>query len=321
MDISAATASLDIKSLRTLSILLTECSVTRTAERLHQPQPSISLTLRRLRDIFRDPLLVREGNRLTVTRRGAELQVVLARLLGELELAVNPGTGFDPRQGRHHFRLVLGNCFGVSFLPAILGRLRTEAPDSVVDVGAHPSLEQISNFMTAGLLDIALGNWPTPPPSLRRAPLFSSEFVCLVHEQHPLAGQGRLTLEEFIAVRHISLSSTADPAVNPVDARLAQLGLERRVTASVAEYGSIPHVLAQTDLCFTTSRHFGQRLTEHMPLRMLEAPASFGTMEFYMLWQERNHRSEAHLWLRNLIRDVARAEIGDSARAPLALAA
>ena len=44
----------DAQLLRTLYTLLTECSVSRTAELLGQTQPAVSVALRRLRELTGD---------------------------------------------------------------------------------------------------------------------------------------------------------------------------------------------------------------------------------------------------------------------------
>lgn len=49
---------LDLNLLLTLDVLLAERSVTRAAERLNLSQPSVSVQLARLREVFNDPLLV-----------------------------------------------------------------------------------------------------------------------------------------------------------------------------------------------------------------------------------------------------------------------
>ena len=49
---------LDLNLLRTLDVLLSENNVTRAAQRLNLSQPSVSIQLARLRDIFADPLLL-----------------------------------------------------------------------------------------------------------------------------------------------------------------------------------------------------------------------------------------------------------------------
>ena len=49
---------LDLNLLRTLNVLLSENNVTRAAQRLNLSQPSVSVQLARLREIFADPLLL-----------------------------------------------------------------------------------------------------------------------------------------------------------------------------------------------------------------------------------------------------------------------
>ena len=51
----------DLNLLVACAALLREVSVTRAAAELHVTQPAMSQTLRRLRELFGDPLLVRAG--------------------------------------------------------------------------------------------------------------------------------------------------------------------------------------------------------------------------------------------------------------------
>ncbi|WP_370090947.1 helix-turn-helix domain-containing protein [Rhizobium leguminosarum] len=53
-----ANGMMDVRLMRTLLTLLTECSVSKTADILGQAQPTVSLTLKRLREMLDDPLLV-----------------------------------------------------------------------------------------------------------------------------------------------------------------------------------------------------------------------------------------------------------------------
>ena len=52
---------LDGHLLRVLATVVEERSVSRAAARLHQTQPAVSGSLKRLREIFGDALLVRDG--------------------------------------------------------------------------------------------------------------------------------------------------------------------------------------------------------------------------------------------------------------------
>jgi len=66
--------SLDLNLLVALDALLKEANVSRAALRIGLSQPALSHALQRLRDLIGDPLLVRNGARMELTRRAQGLQ-------------------------------------------------------------------------------------------------------------------------------------------------------------------------------------------------------------------------------------------------------
>ena len=52
---------LDLNLVAVLDALLAECNLTRAGERVGMTQPAVSGALSRLRELFDDPLLEREG--------------------------------------------------------------------------------------------------------------------------------------------------------------------------------------------------------------------------------------------------------------------
>ncbi len=87
---------LDLNLLRTLDVLLSENNVTRAAQRLNLSQPSVSIQLARLREIFADPLLMPGPRGMQPTARADELRQPLRAALAALEQAVAPVSPFDP---------------------------------------------------------------------------------------------------------------------------------------------------------------------------------------------------------------------------------
>ncbi|MGO8462744.1 LysR family transcriptional regulator, partial [Rhizobium ruizarguesonis] len=68
---------MDVRLMRTLLTLLKECSVSKNADIMGQAQPTVSLTLKRLREMLDDQLLVRSGGALVPTERGLALKETL----------------------------------------------------------------------------------------------------------------------------------------------------------------------------------------------------------------------------------------------------
>jgi DNA-binding transcriptional LysR family regulator len=95
----------DLNLLVYLDVLLRECNVTRAAEELGISQPALSNSLRRLRDLFNDPILVRTSDGMTPTDRALELQPLVRNVLAAAEQAILPKTDFDPMGSNRIFRV------------------------------------------------------------------------------------------------------------------------------------------------------------------------------------------------------------------------
>ena len=96
---------IDLNLLVVLEVLLQERSVTRAAERLHRTQSAISHALARLREVFGDELLVRDGRQMRPTARAEALAESLPRVLDLLRRTLSKPEAFDARSTTRTFRL------------------------------------------------------------------------------------------------------------------------------------------------------------------------------------------------------------------------
>ena len=97
---------IDLNLLVYLDVLLREKNVTRAAEQLGITQPALSNGLRRLRDLFNDPLLVRTSEGMTPTERAVELQPQVRNILSSVEQAVLPVSDFEVTKSTRVFRIM-----------------------------------------------------------------------------------------------------------------------------------------------------------------------------------------------------------------------
>ena len=96
---------IDSHLLKVLHTLLTESSVSRTATLLGQSQPTVSVALRKLRDITGDPLLVRSGSRMVLTAHALTLIEPAAQALNSIAAILHPTTSFNPATTSQTFRI------------------------------------------------------------------------------------------------------------------------------------------------------------------------------------------------------------------------
>ncbi|AUG02693.1 LysR family transcriptional regulator [Pseudomonas sp. 09C 129] len=287
---------LDINLLLTLDVLLAEHNVTRAAQRLNLSQPSVSVHLAKLREIFGDPLLLPGPRGMRPTARADELREPLRRALEALELAVSPASPFDPGAAANTWS-VSASDYGEStvILPALAG-LRAAAPGTrlaVLELEPGRLVQQAEQ----GIIDLALHTSEDSPPGLRRRVLFSERYVLTGRAGHPRL-QRRPSLAQFAKLEHVVVSPDGGGFQGVTDSALGEVGLTRRVVLSVPHFLFVLSALASTDLVAMLP----SRLVRDNPaLKVVEPPLEVPGYDMAMLWHERCHRDPAHQWLREFI--------------------
>ena len=284
---------LDLNLLVTLDALLSEHNVTRAAQRLNFSQPSVSVHLAKLRDIFGDPLLLPGPRGMRPTARADALREPLRQALETLARAVAPAQAFDPAAATQTWRVAASD-YGEStiVLPAIAG-LRAAAPGTrLAIVELAPS--RIAGQAEQGDVDLTFHTSDGSPPGLRRRLLFTERYVLAGRAGHPRL-QRRPTLAQFCRLDHVIVSPDGGGFHGVTDDALAAAGASRRVALSVPHFLFVLSVLASTDLVAMVPERLVRGNTM---LRVVEAPVDVPGYEMAMLWHERSHRDPAHQWLR-----------------------
>jgi DNA-binding transcriptional LysR family regulator len=302
---------LDTYLLRVLTTLLTERNVTRAAIRMNQSQPAISAALRKLRGVFKDELLVRSGNVMVPTPRGLEILASARTALNEIDKLFVAGEVFSPESTQQVFRVGCPDYLATVFLAGVVKALRQQAPHAQLMVHPLGPEFDFERALADGDLDVVIGNWPHPPEQLHMAPLLDDDIVCLMAARHPLA-RGRMTVEQYLHAPHVVPLPFSSTHRGVIDRHLAALRLTRNARVIVPFFSMAPHMLADSDLIFTISRHFANHYAQMLPLAVVPCPIDFPAMRFYQIWHARSQASEAQRWMRHLLRQVADATVKDS---------
>ena len=290
----------DTYLLRVLCTLLTERSVSRTAIRLNQSQPAISVALKRLRAVFHDPLLVREKGGMVPTERALEIFAAARVALEEIDKLFVEGDKFSPATTQQTFKVGCPDYIVVSFLSSVVETLRKSAPQARLTLHALGPEYDYERALAEGGLDIVIGNWPEPPGQLHLSPLLDDELVCVMADTNPLARKP-MTVEQYLQAPHVVPMPYSPSHRGVVDTHLASMRVARNVRVALPFFSIAPHLLPGTDLLFTTTRHFALHYAKFLPLAIVPAPIAFPRMRFYQLWHDRTHHSAGHRWFRGLL--------------------
>ncbi|PQV49842.1 LysR family transcriptional regulator [Paraburkholderia sp. BL21I4N1] len=287
---------LDLNLLVTLDVLLSEHNVTRAAERLNFSQPSVSVHLAKLRDLFGDPLLLPGPRGMRPTARAEALREPLREALEALERAVAPASPFDPAEATHSWRIAATDYAESTIILPTLATLRAAAPGTrLAIVEAVPP--RLMRQAEQGEIDLGFHTSEGAPDGLRRRVLFAERYVLVGRAGHPRLKR-RPTLAQFCKLEQVIVSPDGGGFFGVTDESLARIGLTRRVVLSVPHFLFMVSALASTDLVGMVPARL---VRENSALRMVEPPVEVPGYEMAMLWHERVHRDPAHRWLRDTI--------------------
>ncbi|MGH3151766.1 MAG: LysR family transcriptional regulator [Streptosporangiaceae bacterium] len=296
-------AGIDLNLLVALDALLAERNVTRAASRVGLSQPGMSNTLARLRKLFGDPLLVREGLTLVPTPRAEALRQPIQEALSLIQQALDDRPGFDP--ARDHVTLTV-SCSDYSLLMLIgplVRRLAAAAPGLTIQV--LPRVPDAVRLLREGEADLVIEPAEIMPgvtlPSLR---LFADRWLCCVWEGNSEVGE-RMTLETYLRLGHLVYSGVRGHPVSMVDTYLTQASVARRIEFTVESFLLAPFLLQGTDLVAVVPERAAAHLRRTAAVRFLEPPLPLPPITEMLWWNPRHTMDPAHAWLRARIAEIA----------------
>jgi|TARA_B110000967_G_scaffold62259_1_gene64001 DNA-binding transcriptional LysR family regulator len=305
-------ARVDLNLLVYLDVLLRECNVTRAAEELGISQPAMSNSLRRLRDLFDDPLLVRTSDGMTPTDRALELQPLVRNVLAAAEIAVLPKTIFDAAASDRIFRIMASDYTEVTLLPQLLTRLRKEAPNIRLDIMTPSDVS--FHDVERGKVDLVINRFDTLPQSFHQVHLWDDSFSCVMSASNPVIKNWNL--DSYLSHKHVWVSKTgmgvgvgmsSDDVqrLGWVDEALGKLDAKREITVFTRHYQAALLLGEQEDLIVTIPTIAARTMSNNPKVVILDPPFEIPRMRLKMVWSPLLQRDPGHKWLRQMIKDVS----------------
>ncbi|MEZ4233061.1 MAG: LysR family transcriptional regulator [Polyangiaceae bacterium] len=307
-----ALANIDLNLFLAFDVLAQTLNVTRAAERLGVTQSAMSHTLRRLRDVTADPLLVRSGNGMVLTPRAEQLLVPVRSALLILQRGLADPREFRARESTRTFCVATPDLFDALAIPPLLERVREEAPS--VDVQITPvQTPQLVQKLETGDVDVAVmpraDTLPAQdsPAGLMRRTLFRDNYACFIRADHPALSRrarSRLRLQQYVKLSHALITpSGRGPGV--MDVALAERGLRRRVALRLPTFHSALSIVAQTDLVLTAPAALAALCGAELGLLVLPTPVPLPDHSIDLVWHSRFDADPAGAWLRERLREVS----------------
>ncbi|EID81855.1 LysR family transcriptional regulator [Rhodococcus opacus RKJ300 = JCM 13270] len=296
--------SVDLNLLVDLDALLSMRSVTEAARRLNLSQSAMSGSLSRLRRLFDDPLMVRNGRVLVLTPRAEALIPPVKEILHQIDGVFAQSDDFDPRTTTRSFSISASDYATAVVLAPLLRGLADDAPNVTVNVlPRSPDVPAVLRLDSADLViepREMMGDSPLPGVSL-----FSDRWVCMLDgSMHEPAVLARLERDHYLQLPHLVYSIGQDRQLNYADRHLASLGVRRRIELTVESFLMAPLLIRGTSLVSLVL----ERAASMLPLdglRLVDPPIPVPGITDAMYWNPRHSEDPGHRWLRQRLADTA----------------
>lgn len=171
--------NINLNLLKTLVVLLEERHVSKAALRLNITQAAVSRSLKQLREIFNDELLVRTKNEMLLTEKALDLLPEANKIIISLDHFFTHKDHFDPLNTQANFTIGMGDYGQIILLPQLVNHLEQNAPNSTLNIFNRTVITNQTE-LESGIIDLMIGYFEPIPPNIMQKRLWTDRLVCLV---------------------------------------------------------------------------------------------------------------------------------------------
>jgi DNA-binding transcriptional LysR family regulator len=299
---------LDLNLLVAFQALVREKSVSRAAERMFLGQPAMSGALARLRDVFRDEILVRTGRGMEPTAKALAIHAQLTPALESIRATLFEQPAFDPATQSRTFHLGMRDWVETWLMPELTARAQRAAPR--VRIAVRASDAQLgARMLQNDEMDLGVSVFNDGPPWQRREQLAAMGYRC-VYDGRRLGLGSPLTLEQYLAHPHV-VTPTQTDFRGPVDDELVGRSKRRTVICATPRFAALPLMLRRADVIATVPEQSARQWAEVFGLTSSPAPMRIAPFAISMIWHAKREGDAGLQWLRGLVRDVVANAMND----------
>ncbi|MBI2748989.1 MULTISPECIES: LysR family transcriptional regulator [Pseudomonadota] len=302
--------SVNMNLLPILTELLRSANVTRAASRLNLTQSTVSGSLRQLRDIFGDELLVQRGREMVLTERARRLVPEVERIM-ELAGRLFQIEQFDPLTAETRFRIATADYVSALVTSRLGATLQAQAPNVTLTLTPTPGTS--AKELQQGSLDLIIcpnlpSNWQAcgisrDDPDFQHEIFMEDDLVAIQWKGHACCGTA-LKQNEYLDRPHAMYCRTDGHDTIEQEA-LTRLGLRQRTQFQVPYFTLLPQLVVGTDIIGLVPRSLALHYVQIFEIDIFKPPFELPTMNLVMIWARSRDEFPDLTWLRQMVRQAS----------------
>ena len=277
---------------------------TAVAHEMGLTQPAVSHALKRLRNLYDDPLFLRRAHGLEPTALAHELEPKVRRIVRLISETLEGSEEFDPKTVVTNLRIGAFDYELTGIIPQLVTKLRKTSPN--ISVHAFPlQNHQALEALAQGHIDLSIGYFDFPVRSENSyvaEELYSERYVLACRKGHPLFSE-ELTLGQLAMANHL-LISPYGPIRNMVDHALHLHGYKRNIQTIVPSLFAALAIVESSDLVVTLPERVAQSNSLRFDIAHMPVPIEGGAFKIHAVRHARDADSPLHHWLQKRLMGV-----------------
>ncbi len=287
---------LDMNLLVALDTLLTDPHITRAAERLRVSQPAMSGSLARLREHFRDELVIQVGRRMELTPLARDLREPVHDLLTRADRVLSTRASFDPLASDRRFTVHCTDYVWATLIQEVVARLINEAPLVRIDYSGNTRdfiERRVELMIVADRFAIA---------GLPAQTLFKDPMVCVAWAENEAVGAA-VSAAQYFDLLHVAAYTTRPTLMDDWISR--NCDQRCKIATLVPNYSLVPQAVVGTPFLATVPLRMAVKYSAHLPLRIIPPPLDFPSLVEVLQWHPHQSSDSGLQWLRDVLVESA----------------
>lgn len=302
-------SEINLNLLNVLDILLTEKNTTSAGKKLHLTQPTVSYSLKQLREIFDDELLVKNNfsSSMYLTPLAKSLIKPVREAVQNLE-NIFKLKEFDPATSRRQFKIATTDYAIYSIISKLIKEVRNEAPLITFYI-ADIEYSRVKEQLEVEDIDIAIGgvDLEKEKGTIVYEFLMDIEPVCWADKNHPAFQSSTLSLEEYMKYPHMIVRYPKSGSTSSIENTIMKDYVDSGSITNLSIHNTTEGIclLEGTDYICLGGKDVGLRYADFSGLAYRKPPFEVQSFTILACRHINKDNDEAVLWLMSKIKEIA----------------
>ncbi len=249
----------DYNLLKVLAVLLETQNTTAAADKLATSQPAISRSLKKLRELMADDLLVRNGGKMTLTPKAEMIKTQLPDVINAIHGLVEKSAEFNPSTAKQNLHIAMNSSIGQWFAAPLAQLLAEKAP--LLNLTIEDWTETTASKIDNGEIQFGINYFPMDlPKHFVQKKGGKDHFGIACSTTHPHAGK-TMQLDDFASYPFVvHIIKNWNEKEQHISRLLRPLNVNPRIQLRTTHLSVILDAIEKRELLFPCSKHLIEQL-------------------------------------------------------------